>query len=537
MQDAKQDAEANADLKRLLLGAGLLVMAWICGEARDFVPSLAAKSVKVTAEVSTLSEPDDARVFRAFSSVREGPREESGLEPLPKQSRDIRKTQLWVTAPSGAEARARRDRISEGMRQAFVAEGKGEIQIHPRYRADPVPNETTVLLGRLMRWGAGLFALGGLGLMVVSGLRLRTAMAPSLKVDPVVEAAVVYILVLVFAAMTPRGMTLPFLPPPLNLVSSWVLLMLVMAIPFLVSFVIVHKMVEVKQAAHWIQGSARITASRLKAGHVHHAGGVSGVVNEAVVAYEFSAGGKVRHGSRISIGETAGEEVAKALKKYPVGASVPVYYDPANPDHCVLEREAPANAGCMAGIILTLFAGGLALASVFLFPEGFLGLVTPWFPKGANPLPALFFGLGGLVMALAQWGAWRQAAAAAQWPQATGRIVRSETESYLSQTGRSGGGGARLYEPVIEYAYTVDGGEYHSTQVRFGGRLATGARGGADKAVARYPVGSPVQVLYDPANPANAVLEAKAALTVPGLVLMAVFFGLAAYFGGAFGAR
>jgi hypothetical protein len=90
-----------------------------------------------------------------------------------------------------------------------------------------------------------------------------------------------------------------------------------------------------------------------------------------------------------------------------------------------------------------------------------------------------------------------------------------------------------FYEPVIEYSYRVDGREYHSTQIAFGGKLA-GSEELAQAKAARYPQGADVVVHYDPKNPSNAVLDAKVAYAKPLLVVALVFFALALFFSGLF---
>ena len=64
------------------------------------------------------------------------------------------------------------------------------------------------------------------------------------------------------------------------------------------------------------------------------------------VEYEFSVGGRTWRGDRISIGEdTGGANTEATLRRYPVGATVSVYYDPGNPANCVLVRDIPAGFG------------------------------------------------------------------------------------------------------------------------------------------------------------------------------------------------
>ena len=61
------------------------------------------------------------------------------------------------------------------------------------------------------------------------------------------------------------------------------------------------------------------------------------------VEYEFSVRFDKFRGNRIGIGEIApgSPQVAEIMRRYPAGASVAVYYDPADPTRSVLERGLP----------------------------------------------------------------------------------------------------------------------------------------------------------------------------------------------------
>lgn len=532
-----QDESPKGDTR--MLGAGLLLlgMAWVCGESRDFVPSLFARQVVAKADVTVLNERDDSRMGRAFSQAREGPSSEAWLEPLPKEHRDITKATVWVSASNSQEVLDKRDRIIEAMRSAFNSDGPGDITFNHNRATRPVPNDTTVLAGRLMRGGAMLFLLLGVGALLLFWRKTgRKFFEGAPKTEPVVKLMTGYLFAILVLSLGFRDVTLPFLPRPLNLPSSWVLIMLVMAIPVLIITVMITKMREVSRAVHWRTGSARITRSETRSERHRHVGDVSKVTNVAAVEYEFDAGGKTCTGSRISIGETMGPEVQAAMKRYRVGATVPVYYDPADPGKCVLERDAPASAGCMAAIAVGLVAAGLCVVVFFLSPDGFEGALSPWFPKGAHPIFAIFFGVASLMTLMAQLGSQKMARMAANWPRAQGRVVRSETESYYDSTGDRSPR-RLLYEPVVEYAFNVDGKEYHSTQLKLGGKLASSMKGMADKVVERYPVGQPVEVRYDPGNPTQSVVELQVGHLWLGYGLVIVLAVAAAFFGGAFGSR
>jgi hypothetical protein len=120
--------------------------------------------------------------------------------------------------------------------------------------------------------------------------------------------------------------------------GAWIVLLFALAFPGLIAFATLKKVGEVKRASTWTKASARIVRSEL-ATTTHHG-------KEAqlpLVEYEFSVSFHPVRGSRISIGEImpGTPEAQSALKRYPVGASAPVYYNPANPKESVLERDLP----------------------------------------------------------------------------------------------------------------------------------------------------------------------------------------------------
>ncbi|HEX8878029.1 MAG TPA: DUF3592 domain-containing protein [Phycisphaerales bacterium] len=86
------------------------------------------------------------------------------------------------------------------------------------------------------------------------------------------------------------------------------------------------------------------------------------------VTYTFDAAGETRTGRVITLGESRGPSFrseAQALRQYPVGATVPVYYDPASPGNAALVVGVQRRT-----VSLLLFAGVLnALALVMLRPS------------------------------------------------------------------------------------------------------------------------------------------------------------------------
>lgn len=77
---------------------------------------------------------------------------------------------------------------------------------------------------------------------------------------------------------------------------------------------------------------------------------------------------------------------------------------------------------------------------------------------------------------------------------ATGRVVRSKLEAHTTSKGGTS------YSAVVVISWTVAGHAYRSSNFRF---RSPSSR----QVVATHPVGSSVQVFYDPANPARAVIR------------------------------
>jgi hypothetical protein len=284
--------------------------------------------------------------------------------------------------------------------------------------------------------------------------------------------------------------------------------------------------------AGWPSTRARIIKSETRAEYRHRAGEATQVVNVPHVEYEFRLGDRVIRGSRVSIGESADTE--ELLNHYPVGATVPVYYNPKDPADAVLERDPPFPTVWLYLIAAAVLIAGFAVLAVFANGTAILETLEAYFPAKAFLPGMAFFTLAGSILLALLWVARRQTAEAAQWPVTGGHIVSSTVEHYRARVGGARQGRlVTFYEPVIEFAYRVNGHEYHSTQISFGGKVA-GSEELAQSAAVRYPQGADVVVRYDPKNPSNAVLELKTANAISLLIIALVFFALAFFFSGVF---
>jgi hypothetical protein len=298
--------------------------------------------------------------------------------------------------------------------------------------------------------------------------------------------------------------------------------------------VVVWKGTQVRHAAAWPSTRGRIVRSTLRAQHHRQQTGVTKVNTAADIEYEYTLGDRAFRGTRIGIGDIAGARLQQALNHYSVGATVPVYYDPKNPESALLERDPPLPVGWLYAIAAVIFLGGFAVLAAFWNISAVFEGLSAYFPEKAFLPGVAFFGLGGLMLVAMLWMARRQVAEASAWPAIGGRVVKSGVEHYRKRVGGAQSGTlATFYEPVVEYSYQVNDCAYHSTQVSFGGKPAA-SQAIAQAAAARYPAGNLVLVHYDPKNPSNAVLELKVALGAPLLAVAIAFFALAVFFSGVF---
>jgi hypothetical protein len=144
-------------------------------------------------------------------------------------------------------------------------------------------------------------------------------------------------------------------------------------------------------------------------------------------------------------------------------------------------------------------------------PKGGTGYLTmiPWF---VWLMPAAFVVLGG-VFALEAVALRRQGRASARWPVAQGRILGAHRDVALIENNDDRRDGKRreqydtFYGATVCYAYQVGGRDYRSTRLYAGRPVLSGSQKIAEAIIAKYPPQAPVSVFYNPANPAEAMLE------------------------------
>ena len=91
------------------------------------------------------------------------------------------------------------------------------------------------------------------------------------------------------------------------------------------------------------------------------------------------------------------------------------------------------------------------------------------------------------------------AKASEQWPQTQGEVLESELNESRDDNGKT-------YAAHVIYRYSLDGGEFESDRIWFGGDYSTSNRSEMFEVVKKYPIGQAVTVYYSPDDPAEAVL-------------------------------
>ena len=301
-----------------------------------------------------------------------------------------------------------------------------------------------------------------------------------------------------------------------------------MPVIVMIAAAIANKLLLARRSSTWEAVQGRVTRSEIVARAHRFARDASEIKNFPSIDYSFKVNGVAYKGTRISIGDdTAGANLDATLKRYPKGADVTVYFDPANPEDCVLERDLPKDLtkGCL-GII------GIAVAVCalfyWIFTSGYRilsGAVEPG-QEGVT----LFAGLFGLALLLGFFALRSNAKAANAWPAVPGKVLVSEVEAIRkTEDGRA----RTSYAPFVEYVYQVNGLEYHSKQIMLV-VTSSGSQSSAQKIAARYPLGADVEVHYDPANPGNAALENTGYSAYLLLAGAAFCFAVALYASGVF---
>ena len=134
---------------------------------------------------------------------------------------------------------------------------------------------------------------------------------------------------------------------------------------------------------------------------------------------------------------------------------------------------------------------------------------------------ALVFTVVGIIMIVRSRRDKNKLQQSLSWPSVDGTVL----ESRVITSASTDDGGVDTYRPYVKYEYEVGGAKYTHDKMRLGMVFSTSKLKTSQEAVTRYPVGRPVKVYINPANPADSVLEQKGSSTVTlvvGIVLLVI---------------
>jgi hypothetical protein len=148
----------------------------------------------------------------------------------------------------------------------------------------------------------------------------------------------------------------------------------------------------------------------------------------------------------------------------------------------------------------------------------------------AFPPLAVFVAFGAACAAVAV-GLMRKVAACRRWPTVTGKVMSTRMESFVEDDDSDASRSRRTPRETeysgatIRYAFSVAGRDYQSTRRYMGRPIFTGSSRATARVLAKYPPNALVTVHYNPANPAEAVLEPGNLENVHLALIAAVGFG------------
>jgi hypothetical protein len=268
---------------------------------------------------------------------------------------------------------------------------------------------------------------------------------------------------------------------------------------------------QMKAASNWDRIEGVIIASGVEQPVSH----VSDDLNDAtpVIRYRYRAGGQDHEGDQVRIdGQPMTTRVlaGRLVARYPVGAHVDVFVDPASPANALLEPDQQGNLAAQLAFTITFgFIAAVLIAHAIAGKVLYSGNGVPLFAF-ALPFVALLAAVFSIV-AFVRSG--RLARASARWPTAPGTITNSSVIEEVIEDRSDNNSDKKIIRTIhrfqvdLRYAYRVDRRDFVGTNVGWEWTAVYGLRELAEKAASQYPQGRPVTVYYDPAQPGNAVLE------------------------------
>jgi len=153
-----------------LLGLGLLIVAYVVFEARDFIASLATTRVAATAIFSTLHDGSEAQLQRAFAAAKMNSRAEATFEPELNPAVHGVSYYLSVTADTPERAKADLATLTDALKAAFPS-AERNLMVSVNNSTVPAPNELSQRIAFEVKAGVVLMMMGAQFLIVIGAYR------------------------------------------------------------------------------------------------------------------------------------------------------------------------------------------------------------------------------------------------------------------------------------------------------------------------------------------------------------------------------
>lgn len=249
---------------------------------------------------------------------------------------------------------------------------------------------------------------------------------------------------------------------------------------------------EFRTSRRWPQTTGTVISSRVEARqkNPHDAE----VASLPLVEYEYKIGAGSSRGWGIYVSVTSSEHGLKRVReRYPVGGQVIVRYNPADPRQAMLEGDV-SESGHLGGFLL-LLSVGMAVVALLLDSNAMLRNVI---------FMLIFYSVVPVGLMVVMIAKYREIRAAQCWSQTTGTVLTSCVESRKKVPGDNDSDTAVMNLPNVMYKYQVNDQSFRGSRIDLGQRTSENE---LESILDRYPVGAPVVVYYNPADPQDAVLE------------------------------
>lgn len=148
-----------------IFGGGLLCLALVAWEARDYIPTLATTRVVATAVMSLRHDGSEADLDRALAAAMKTTGTEATLDRVTNAKLQIT-SHVSVTADTPEIAKASLARLTDAMKAAFPSSERN-LDVWPTYSTAPAPNALSERISLGLRIAVVVLVFAGQLMLVV----------------------------------------------------------------------------------------------------------------------------------------------------------------------------------------------------------------------------------------------------------------------------------------------------------------------------------------------------------------------------------